>query len=260
MRTALFLLLSLALHAMALSYPVFFSAPRNAELLPVIVLGIEDRSGGDVGEDGGSESSNSRQLPPKRVGRIEQQVRTNGLMKTEQQENHNNVVSDFTDIMTASEGVAAVSNQKSEGGLEAGSAGLADHGKDVADGAGNAGSAGGTGHGTGGTGYGNGNGTGSGNIRAKRVAVSYAYSPKPEYPESARREGREGTVVLRVLVDEEGRSKSLEVNHSSGFEALDRAALSTVRGWRFNAARYGDQRVESWVKIPIVFRLADSKN
>ena len=185
---------------MALSYPVFFSAPRNAELLPVIVLGIEDRSGGDVEEDGGSESSNSRQLPPKRVGRIERQVRTNGLMKTEQQENHNNVVSDFTDIMTASEGVAAVSNQKSEGELEAGSAGLADHGKDVADGAGNAGSAGGTGHGTGGTGYGNGNGTGSGNIRAKRVAVSYAYSPKPEYPESARREGREGTVVRGDLL------------------------------------------------------------
>src|SRR5262249_60260182 len=77
MRTAIFLLLSLALHAMALSYPVFFSAPRNAELLPVIVLGIEDRSGGDVGEDGGSESRNSRQLPPKRVGRIEGQGRTN---------------------------------------------------------------------------------------------------------------------------------------------------------------------------------------
>src|SRR5262249_57056229 len=105
MRTALFLLLSLALHAMALSYPVFFSAPRNAELLPVIVLGIEDRSGGGVGEDGGSESSNSRQLPPKRVGRTERQVPAQGVVKTEQQRKQTNSAWPVCDIMTAEERV-----------------------------------------------------------------------------------------------------------------------------------------------------------
>jgi protein TonB len=67
-------------------------------------------------------------------------------------------------------------------------------------------------------------------------------------------------VVLRVLVDEEGRSKSLEVNRSSGFEALDKAAIETVRRWRFHSARYGDKRVESWVRIPIEFHLTEAKD
>lgn len=89
---------------------------------------------------------------------------------------------------------------------------------------------------------------------------SYAYAPKPQYPERARREGWEGTVLLRVLVDREGGSKWIEVNQSSGFETLDGAAMETVKHWRFEPARYGERRVESWVKIPIIFRLADLRN
>ena len=56
------------------------------------------------------------------------------------------------------------------------------------------------------------------------IQARYRDTPKPVYPESARREGREGRVVLRVLVDDQGRSKSSRINRSSGSEALDRAA------------------------------------
>jgi periplasmic protein TonB len=260
MRIGFFLLLSLALHLTVLNYPVFFSAPRNPELLPVVVLGLEDRGEGDGGGGGGSEESNRRQGFSKRGERIERQVGTNGVINPEQRENQNDVAGDFTAISITSEGIAVASNQSGETEQPAGSSGSARLAEEVGYGSGNARFSAGTGYSTGGTGYGKGNGTGSGNTTVKRVGVSYAYSPKPEYPDSARREGREGTVILSVLVDEEGRSKSLELNHSSGFEALDRAALNTVRHWRFNAARYGDQRVESWVKIPIVFRLADSRD
>lgn len=90
--------------------------------------------------------------------------------------------------------------------------------------------------------------------------AGYAYNPKPHYPEEARREGWEGEVFLRVLVDPEGRPESIELSRSSGFEALDQAAVQSVKSWRFQPARYGDRRVESWVKIPIVFRLAYLKN
>jgi protein TonB len=100
---------------------------------------------------------------------------------------------------------------------------------------------------------------GGGNAGGVR-GVTYAHSPKPKYPDSARKEGREGTVVLRVLVDEEGRSRSLEVNRSSGFEALDKAAIETVSRWRFHAARYGDKRVASWVRIPIEFHLTEAND
>jgi len=85
--------------------------------------------------------------------------------------------------------------------------------------------------------------------------ASYAYSPAPEYPESARRQGWEGVVLLAVLVDREGRPERIEVSRSSGSPTLDDAAAQRVKGWRFHAALQGEVPVQSWVKIPIVFRL-----
>jgi protein TonB len=41
---------------------------------------------------------------------------------------------------------------------------------------------------------------------------------------------------------------------------LDRAAAEAIKRWRFHPARYGDKAVESWLRIPIEFRLADAKS
>lgn len=90
--------------------------------------------------------------------------------------------------------------------------------------------------------------------------VKYAYNPAPEYPESARREGSEGMVLLAVLVDREGRPEKIEVSRSSGFKALDQAASNTVKSWRFHPARQGEEPVQSWVTIPIVFRLTTEQH
>jgi protein TonB len=112
--------------------------------------------------------------------------------------------------------------------------------------------------GSAGVGFGRGSGNGSG-LSASGAALTqarYRHTPRPEYPESARRAGREGTVLLRVLVDDQGRSKQVEINHSSGSDALDRAAAAAISRWRFYPARYGDRAVESWIKIPIEFALA----
>jgi protein TonB len=261
MRIGFFLLLSLALHVTALTYPVFFPVPRVTELLPVTVLGLDNPGGGDGAGRGEGEGSNRRQVHPKRAEQIERPGRTNGVDKTEQRENHRNVAGDFASVSITGEGIVVASNQNDGTEQQTGSAAFAGLAEDTGHGTGDAaGFAGGTGYGTGGIGYGNGIGTGNDVTTEKRAGVSYAYSPKPEYPDSARHEGHEGTVVLRVLVDANGRSKSLGVDRSSGFQTLDKAALNTVRHWRFNAARHGDQHVESWVKIPIVFRLADLKD
>ena len=104
-----------------------------------------------------------------------------------------------------------------------------------------------------------GNGQGSSGNGAVLIQARYSETPKPVYPESARSEGREGQVILRVLVDDQGRSKHVEINRSSGSEALDRAAAEAIKRWRFIPARYGDKAVESWIRIPIEFRLADAK-
>jgi TonB family protein len=89
--------------------------------------------------------------------------------------------------------------------------------------------------------------------------AKYSYVPKPEYPEQARREGWEGTVLLAILVDAEGRPEKIVLSRSSGFGALDAAAQETVKHWRFQPAHYGRTRVQSWVKVPIVFTLAEAK-
>ena len=130
---------------------------------------------------------------------------------------------------------------------------------DVGLGGANAG-AGNTGLGASGAGSGLGNGNSGKGLSESSVAstqVRYRDTPRPEYPESARREGRQGSVLLRVLVDEQGRSKRIEINRSSGSDALDRAAAEAIKRWRFVPARHGDEPVESWIRIPIDFSLVD---
>jgi protein TonB len=121
---------------------------------------------------------------------------------------------------------------------------------------------GGTGNGSSGIGSGRGssNSSGSSQTGIALTQARYRDAPRPEYPDSARREGREGRVLLRVLVDDQGRSKQIEINSSSGSDALDRAAAEAIKRWRFHPARYGDKAVESWLRIPIEFRLADAKS
>jgi protein TonB len=111
-----------------------------------------------------------------------------------------------------------------------------------------------------GTSAGVGNGQGSSGNGTVLSQARYRDTPRPEYPESARRQGREGRVLLRVLVDDQGRSKQVEINSSSGSDALDRAAAAAIQRWRFHPARHGDQPVESWLRIPIEFRLAEAQS
>ena len=85
--------------------------------------------------------------------------------------------------------------------------------------------------------------------------AAYLSNPPPQYPQAARRAGEQGTVMLRVLVKRDGLPERVEVEKSSGSTLLDAAARDTVWGWRFVPARLGEDPVESWVLVPVVFRL-----
>ena len=85
--------------------------------------------------------------------------------------------------------------------------------------------------------------------------ATYLKNPAPRYPLIARRNGEQGTVTLRVLVTREGRPASVSVERTSGSAHLDSAALETVKTWRFVPARRGREPIETWVLVPIVFRL-----
>lgn len=84
-------------------------------------------------------------------------------------------------------------------------------------------------------------------------------NPAPEYPALARRRGWEGTVVLQVRVDKDGRPADVTVLESSGYRALDDAASRAVRQWRFRPARAGAINFESTVNIPVRFQLVDGR-
>lgn len=97
--------------------------------------------------------------------------------------------------------------------------------------------------------------TGNEALVESRYDVTSLNNPKPPYPVSARRNGAQGRVVLSVQVSASGASNEVLLKRSSGHAVLDAAALQTVRRWRFVPAHRGATPVDSWVDVPIIFRL-----
>jgi periplasmic protein TonB len=104
-----------------------------------------------------------------------------------------------------------------------------------------------------------GNGSGDGNPGDSLAHAGYGDDPPPPYPADSRREGEQGTVTLHVLVAQDGAVERVEIEESSGFDALDDAAVATVRErWRFVPARRDGTPTESWVLVPIRFALTEA--
>lgn len=87
------------------------------------------------------------------------------------------------------------------------------------------------------------------------LAVQCAHRPPPDYPGVARRRGQEGVVELRVELSATGAVSAVAVARSSGSSALDRAALTAVRGWSCAPARVSGVAVASTAQQRIRFSL-----
>ena len=98
----------------------------------------------------------------------------------------------------------------------------------------------------------------TGKIRGIRTSVKPIKAPRPSYPRFAREQGWEGTAVLRVTIDDDGKVSAVTSQKSSGFSILDESALHTVKQWRFVPAKNGEFAVRSVVDIPIRFDLDQS--
>ena len=88
-----------------------------------------------------------------------------------------------------------------------------------------------------------------------KADAAYLNNPRPDYPSQAKRRFMEGKVILKVQVLASGHPGQVMIENGSGHDILDEAALETVRQWRFVPAKRGDKAVDSWVKVPIVFKL-----
>jgi len=78
-------------------------------------------------------------------------------------------------------------------------------------------------------------------------------NPTPPYPPDAFARRQQGRVLLEVHIDQRGLVEHISLSKSSGVPSLDRAALETVRKWRFEPARRGGKPVSFVVIVPVRF-------
>jgi len=90
---------------------------------------------------------------------------------------------------------------------------------------------------------------------SSELAVACPERSAPDYPAQSRRFGEEGTVVLRVELDEAGRVAVARINSSSGHARLDEAALGAVKTWRCTPARRDGRPVRAVALQPFKFVL-----
>ncbi len=85
--------------------------------------------------------------------------------------------------------------------------------------------------------------------------VSYINAPRPAYPPLDARMGNEGTVTLRVLINDKGRAEKVEVQKSSGSLRMDDAARDAVMRALFKPYMEDGKPIPVSVIVPINFTL-----
>ena len=94
-----------------------------------------------------------------------------------------------------------------------------------------------------------------GALRAYIRTLSSAVKKRYKYPRAARRAGLEGRVVVKLVLDGQGRVLQVDLASSSGHAILDNAALEAARSVKVLPAA---PRALEWgkkaIKVPFTFR------
>lgn len=77
--------------------------------------------------------------------------------------------------------------------------------------------------------------------------------PPPRYPRELLKKKQEGRVIVLVTVDERGIVTNTSVKESSGFTAMDQAALNAAKRWKFKPGIKGGRKAVTTAKIPFNF-------
>ena len=86
-------------------------------------------------------------------------------------------------------------------------------------------------------------------------AITYGKQTRVPYPRESLANREQGTVTLRVLVGVDGLPQTIEVQKSSGYLRLDRAARDAVRSWNFHPAMHNGVASSAWALVPVTFNL-----
>lgn len=77
---------------------------------------------------------------------------------------------------------------------------------------------------------------------------------EPVYPEDARKDRLEGKVIIKTVIDEQGRVQDPAVETSSGHASLDQAALDAISTWTFKPATLHGKPVAVVYRLTINFK------
>jgi TonB family protein len=93
-------------------------------------------------------------------------------------------------------------------------------------------------------------------IGPREILGATNHFPDSEYPPLSRQQGEEGIVTLSLQVLEDGSIGDVVVDQSSGFEALDQAAISYAKQhWHFAPGLRDGEPFVAWKTASIVFQL-----
>lgn len=93
-------------------------------------------------------------------------------------------------------------------------------------------------------------------VRVAAEDLLCLHRPGPTYPMASRRMGEQGTVLVRVLLDDAGAVRTATVETGSGHRRLDEAALQAIAGWRCRPPLRQGRAVPAEALQPIHFTLS----
>ena len=82
-------------------------------------------------------------------------------------------------------------------------------------------------------------------------------APRPllKYPLRAKRRGQQGVTVVSIELNKQGVIVAVDIVKSSGFAALDKAALNNVKQWQFYAVEQHGHAINAKFTVPVEFSL-----
>lgn len=86
-------------------------------------------------------------------------------------------------------------------------------------------------------------------------SVEYLRAPQAVYPNSSRRLGESGIVMLRVLIGEKGQAEQVVIQKSSGYSNLDEAGRQAVLRALYKPYIEDGKAIAVYALVPINFQL-----
>ncbi|WP_415668875.1 TonB family protein [Vibrio rarus] len=91
-----------------------------------------------------------------------------------------------------------------------------------------------------------------------KLVTTPTFSAKPTavgYPRLAQRRGLQGSTLIEIWINTEGKQIKQSIVSSSGHKILDDAAMKSVSEWQFQRHNEQGQRIAYRVQVPINFKL-----